>query len=749
MKRYLYILSALLAAACGKTPEQGQEEAKASISVSPSEGSFSSGGTETLSLTVTASGDWTATKSASWITAVTPSSGTGDATVTVSAGYNAGEAREGTVTFQDRNRTVSAVVTVRQEGYTPPEESNVTPAPAPFDGNKRASTTYQLLIYSFADSDGDGVGDFRGIRERLDYLDALGVTALWLSPAHPADSYHGYDVTDYTTVNPLYGTEQDFKDLIDAAHAKGIQIYMDYVLNHSGKGHPWFREALSNPSSPFRNYYFISSNPAADYSSFPMLKGTDYVAGEWKQATSGSPRIRILETTEPVTSGDSNWNLWLWKAGADGQAIRFKDQGDGTLYVVVDISGPYGLLVRRDMNWDTGSKFGASGNGTLSEGTAMDLVGDGGDLSFTGSGRYRIELSNLSMQNLYYMGAFSDWMPDLNYGDVSKAETNACFQALAASADKWIGLGVDGFRLDAVKHICGGIGSYNSSSDITLLQKWYAHCNATYQGDGPIFMVAEAWEGHQAEKQYYKGINSCFEFDYFYNGDDRCLLVSTLKGNAGGYVSAVNGFIADHRSVRPDAITSLFLSNHDQDRAAERLGRNPALMKQAAAMLLTTPGKPFIYQGEELGYWGTKAGGDEYVRTPILWDKAGKQCAKKGVNNQVDGDMLTPSISVEAQAADDASLLTVYRTWSRLRNTYPALADGTMTEAPGNGGTLAAWYMTGAEGPRLLVLHNTGVSVKTLTLTGDTSCPVALLGSATLTGNTLKLGPHSSLVFRQ
>ena len=111
--------------------------------------------------------------------------------------------------------------------------------------------------------------------------------------------------------------------------------------------------------------------------------------------------------------------------------------------------------------------------------------------------------------------------------------------------------------------------------------------------------------------------------------------------------------------------------------------------------------------------------------------------------------MLTSAISVEAQEADASSLLNVYKTFSRVRNTYPALAEGTMTEAPGNGGSLAAWYMTGSDGSKFLVLHNTGSAVKTLTLSGDVTHPVALLGSATLTGNTLKLGASSSLVFQQ
>ena len=164
-------------------------------------------------------------------------------------------------------------------------------------------------------------------------------------------------------------------------------------------------------------------------------------------------------------------------------------------------------------------------------------------------------------------------------------------------------------------------------------------------------------------------------------------------------------------------------------------------------MMLTTPGKPFVYQGEELGYYGKKDGGDEYVRTPILWDKAGKECAKKGVNNKVDNGMLTSSISVEAQDADANSLLNVYRTWSRLRNTYPALAEGTMTVAPGNGGSIAAWYMTSGS-QKLLVIHNTAASEKTVTVKDDTSRAVGLLGTATLDHDVLTLGPNSSVVFK-
>ena len=740
MKRTLISILASLAAllvifSCD--PTKNNPEVQDTLTVNPTSLEFEAEDASTKLVYVTTEKDWTATPSANWIR-MEKTSGTGKGTLAVTVDANMGEDRSGSITVKGSK---TETIAVSQKGRN---IITVVADPDSFDGNKRSSTTYQLLIYSFADSDGDGIGDFKGIQNKLDYLDGLGVTALWLSPAHPSDSYHAYDVTDYYAVNPLYGSEQDFKNLIDAAHAKGIKIYMDYVLNHSGKGNAWFQQALADPSSQYRDYYFFSSNPSSDYSTFPMLKGTTYQAGEWKQATSGSPKMTITKTTEAVTSGNSDWNLWTWQDGGEGKTVRFTAKGDGTYYLVMDINGKWGMLIRKYMNWDPGSKFGASGNITITEGKTVDLMPDGGDMTFTGSGRYKIELSNVTTETLYYMGCFSDWMPDLNYGDPATAEDNPTFQALAGSADKWINLGVDGLRLDAVKHICGGINSYNNTANQTLLKKWYDHCNATYKAAGhtdDIFMVAEAWESHGVEKNYYKGINSCFEFAYF---DE---LKKAVNGNAAGYVSAVSGFISDHTAVRPDAITSIFMTNHDQDRAAEALGKNLAKEKQAAAMLLTTAGKPFVYQGEELGYYGTKGGGDEYVRTPMMWNKSGSDCAKKGVG-KVDNAMLTSSISVEAQKADANSLLHVYMTWSRLRNIYPALAEGTMTDASlGGGNSIAGWYMT-AGSQKLLVIHNTATSAKTVTVKDNTSRAVGLLGTATIDHDVLTLGPNSSVVFK-
>ena len=718
-------------------PTKNKQEPQDTLTVNPASIAFEAVDASTKLVYVTTEKDWTATTSDTWIH-LGKTSGTGKGNLEVTVDDNLGEDRTGSITVKGSN---TETVAVSQKGK---HVITVVADPDAFDGNKRSSTTYQLLIYSFADSDGDGIGDFKGIQNKLDYLDGLGVTGIWLSPAHPSDSYHAYDVTDYYAVNPLYGTEQDFKNLIDAAHAKGIKIYMDYVLNHSGKGNAWFKQALADPSSKYRDYYFLSSNPSADYTKFPMLVNTKYNAAEWKQATSGAPKLTVTKTTEAVTNGTSTWNLYMWDGSGD-KAVKFVDKGDGTYYLVMDINGKWGMLVRKYMSWEAGSKFGASGNGTITEGQTIDLVPDGGDMSFTGSGRYKVELTNVTTETLFYMGCFSDWMPDLNYGDPAKAETNPTFLDLAGSADKWINLGVDGFRLDAVKHICGGIASYNHSSNRTLLKKWYEHCNATYKAAGHsdnIFMVAEEWDGHDTEKTYYESLTSCFEFEFF------GALTTALGGDVSKYVSTVSKFVEDHKAKRADAITSIFMTNHDQNRAAESLGRSIVKEKQAAAMMLTSPGKPFVYQGEELGYYGKKDNGDEYVRTPMLWNKAGTDCAKKGPNNKVDNAMLTSSMSVEAQDADANSLLNVYKTWSRLRNIYPALAEGTMTDASlGGGNTIAAWYMT-AGSQKLLVIHNTATSAKDVTVKDDMSRAVGLLGTATIDHDVLTLGPNSSVVFK-
>ena len=759
MKRIFYILAALaLVASCDKPNQPSQEEKKATLSIFPSTENFESSPTESKTVSLSSNTDWTVTEKDDWIT-VSPTSGTGNASINVSAARNTGEARTGKVTFQDKAKSVTATLTVKQGagsgGGGETEGTPVTPAPATFDGKKRASTTYQLLIYSFADSNGDGIGDFKGIQNKLDYLDGLGATALWLSPAHPTSSYHAYDVNNYNEVNPLYGSEADFKSLIDAAHAKGIKIYMDFVLNHSGLDNVWFKSVLADPqNSPYKDFYVLSTNPTADVNAGRVdnyAGATNPGMGDWHSITvgqtgytgrlhfvldSGAKTVTVTKTDDAPDTPPATSDWYIYCNSFKGM----KKTAEGKYELTLDVNTDWGFLVCSKTDWSSGSKYGASSTaGALQFGTPFYLYSNAdndkvGNITFGG-------------YTTNYFASFATSMPDLNYGKYTECESSGAFKATVDAATKWVNLGVDGFRLDAVIWVYQNQVKANQR----FLDQWYKAVNAAYKKAGhtdDIFMVGEAWMDHNTEKQYYQGLTSCFEFDYFSNNDN-CTLRQALNGNAGGYVSRVNQFINEHKAERADAVTSFFLTNHDQPRAAEILNRDAAKLKQAAAMLLTTPGKPFVYQGEELGYYGNQGGGDEYVRTPILWDKAGTDCAKKGVNNKVDSGMLKSSISVEAQEADASSLLNVYKTWSRLRNTYPALAEGTMTASSLNSGSVASWYMTSTDGGKLLVIHNTGGSVKILKVSDDVTHPVALLGTATLSGKTLKLGAHSSVVFQQ
>jgi glycosidase len=172
-------------------------------------------------------------------------------------------------------------------------------------------------------------------------------------------------------------------------------------------------------------------------------------------------------------------------------------------------------------------------------------------------------------------------------------------------------------------------------------------------------------------------------------------------------------------------------------------------------VLLTSPGKPYIYQGEELGYWGSKGKGDEYVRTPIKWTRSGA-VPSAALSGKVDNNMLSAEISVEAQNENEASLLRLYQCFSQLRNEYKALAGGEMTPVNTSSSALSAWTVT-SDGQTALVVHNFSGSKAAASFgTQDLSRCVALTGTATLkttsrgdvvSDRVLTLDPYSSAVF--
>lgn len=124
---------------------------------------------------------------------------------------------------------------------------------------------YELYVYSYADSDGDRIGDFQGATEKLEYIRDMGFTGIWLMPIMPSPSYHKYDVTDYYAIDPTYGTMEDFKAFLNKAHELGIQVILDLVLNHTSNEHPWFQEAKSGETAQYRDYYNFRDTPEGGY----------------------------------------------------------------------------------------------------------------------------------------------------------------------------------------------------------------------------------------------------------------------------------------------------------------------------------------------------------------------------------------------------------------------------------------------------------------------------------------------------
>ena len=124
------------------------------------------------------------------------------------------------------------------------------------------AVVYQIYPRSFCDSNGDGIGDLRGIIQKMGYLGKLGIDAIWLSPVckSPQDD-NGYDISDYRKINPMFGTMEDFKLMIDEMHKRGIRLIMDLVANHTSDEHEWFKQSRSSVDNPYRDYYIWKKKP--------------------------------------------------------------------------------------------------------------------------------------------------------------------------------------------------------------------------------------------------------------------------------------------------------------------------------------------------------------------------------------------------------------------------------------------------------------------------------------------------------
>lgn len=642
---------------------------------------------------------------------------------------------------------------------TPAVWNALTASPDAWDKEKRADISYQLLVYSFADSDGDGIGDFQGIIDKLDYLNEMGIRAIWLSPIHPTQSYHGYDVTDYDEVNRQYGKEADFDRLLSEAHKRNIKIYLDYVMNHTGKDHPWFQSARADENSPYRDYYLFSKDPKADIAAGKIAMiaregAGGYNAGEWFSTVStevkgvykftldwsnaSAPTVTVTEgSAVDADNPDQSTSGAKYLYYGDGTCKKFYDKGNGVYELTVNFESSWGFLIRTsNTSWDGGTKYGAPSTGDkvtvgvpfkLNNSTAADILFEAMDVWY------------------YHSHFYTDSFADLNYGPVDQVKENATFKAMVASAKKWVDRGVDGFRLDAVKHI---YHSATSDENPRFLKAFYDELNAYYKTTGKtdeLYMVGEVLSEAKDVAPYYQGLPALFEFSFWYR------LEWAINNNTGCYfANDILGYQKLYAANRSDYIEATKLSNHDEDRAASKLGKSADKCRLAAAVLLTAGGHPYIYYGEELGMNGMKTNGDEYVRAPMQWGDGYTTAYTDKVQDQGVNTVLQ-------QADDETSLLNTYRTFARLRNTYPALATGEMSrhevynETNTKYSNLAVWYMTQGN-EKLLVIHNFKASVTELPLSDEVESVLAVSGTVKQKTDEgtykLQMGNYSSVVLK-
>ncbi len=498
---------------------------------------------------------------------------------------------------------------------------------------------YEIFVRSYQDSNGDGKGDLRGVIERLDYLNDgdpasstdLGVTGLWLMPVMRSPSYHGYDVLNYTGINPDYGTMEDMHALIEAAHARGIAVIVDMVFNHTSRANPWFSRSAQGQDG-FSDFYIWSD---------------------------GDPGFR----------GPDNQQVWHSYAGR------------------------------------------------------------------------------------YYYGLFGSNMPDLNL------ENPAVTAELYDIARFWlVDVGVDGFRLDAVKHyVEEGSDQENTAST----HAWTGALNAFVSDVDPrALLVGEVWSNTYDASDYVSSgeLDLVFEFDFA-----QSILDAAGREDPAGVITLQQRVLEQY----PFGQYASFLANHDQNRVMSVLRGNQGQARVAAATLLTAPGVPFLYYGEEIGMLGVKP--DERLRTPMQWDEtpvtAGFTSARRPWEDLAPGN--EEGISVAAQNQDPESLLNTYRALIHLRASEPALRTGDWLNLRASNRRVYSFLRHTHDDTLLVLINYSDQVVSDLVLEGvagalpavnsaevlfgqaDASTPtVADDGSFEGYAPVPSLGPHETLVIR-
>jgi alpha-amylase len=483
---------------------------------------------------------------------------------------------------------------------------------------------YEIFVRSFCDSNGDGIGDLNGIISKLDYLQELGIEAIWLTPVHPSPSYHKYDVTDYCDIEPEFGTMDDFKRLLACAHSRGIHIYLDLIINHTSTLHPWFSEARKSPENQYRNFYW------------------------WMTP----PQIEELGISERETSDDSQV-VYPWH-------------------------------------------------------------------------------ENLPDTEKYY-GLFYKGMPDLNY------HSETLRHEIEKIVNFWlVEVGVDGFRLDAARHI------YPDWEKELSIEFWEFFSKAIEKVKPEAFTVAEVWAETEEVAPYFKYLNATFHFDLSF-----ALQRILVQEHDEEIIEKLLASYQLFEKYNPLFIDAIMLTNHDQDRIGSVVGNYTAKIKLAAAILLTLPGQPYIYYGEEIGMLGTKP--DPYIREPFLWSENEEDIEHTyWINAQFSTRQRVVPLSV--QQHDNNSVFTHYQTLISLRKSEPALSQ---LFAPNlhrvclHDDQLLAYFRPHID-KSLIIIHNLSSVTKEIPLPDDKSDFDKILFSSDPSHSEIlsrmELAPYSSLI---
>ncbi|CDM68040.2 Alpha amylase catalytic domain protein [Clostridium bornimense] len=487
--------------------------------------------------------------------------------------------------------------------------------------DKKQGVYYEIFVRSFADSDGDGIGDLNGVTEKLSYLKELGVDGIWLMPVTESESYHGYDVIDYKAIEKDYGTMEDFQKLLEEAHKLNIKVIMDLVINHTSSSHPWFKESASSPNSKYRDYYrWVTKDDKDNY---------------------------VANAVSDFGSGD----VWHNKNGA------------------------------------------------------------------------------------YYYGIFWSEMPDLNFNN------EAVRSEIKDIAKFWLKKGIDGFRLDAARHIYG-VHEFEEESDPLNknLQWWNEFATACEEVNKDVYLVGECWDEEKKDVAAYVQ-----PFDTIFNFDVSTDLSSTIlsgKANVDGkeFSKSLEEIYNRYDSIDDKFIDGVFATNHDQNRIMS-MCETEEKAQLAAMVYMTLPGNPYIYYGEEIGMKGMKP--DENIREPFVWTSGRKKPNTTWESSQYNED-LTP---LDKQKNDKNSMYNFYKKIIDLRKSTPALYSGDYKAIEIDNNNVMA-YERSKDNNKVYVIHNFSEKEQQVTIEGINGMKVIYSRDSkdSVKGDAIKVEPLSSIV---